>query len=121
MTTLTQHLKAILGQWSSKQHAKHHMAFGAGGHQLHGGASWAPRKRFYPWPILWKTGSLKASLGYQLSGLKVTFDNDSPYAVYHHFGTKNMDERPVIDVTNADVNSLVHRIKALSGIRVSGI
>lgn len=119
--TLTQYIQGILKQWSSKQHLNHLAAFGAGGHQHHGGSSWQPRKKFYPWPILWKSGELRSSVGYQLSHLKVTFFAESPYAVYHHFGTTNIPERPILNVTGSDVNIIVGQIKALNGIRVSGI
>ena len=121
MATLTQLIQIRLNQWSAKQDKSHKQAFFVGGQQLHGGSAWSSRKKFYPWPVLFKTGGLRASTGYKLGKLQVTFTSTSKYAVYHQFGTSKLPQRKIIDVTNQDVDDLVGRIKALNGVRVTGI
>jgi phage gpG-like protein len=57
------------------------------------GRAWEPRKKFYPWPILEKTGALRRGIRVdaQTSDIKVTAD--APYANVHQTGWRQGGER----------------------------
>lgn len=61
------------------------------------GRRWAPRKKFYPWPILHKTGAMQEA--WLVRGLRkegVVFSNRQPYSGYHQDGTRYMSARKMI-------------------------
>lgn len=57
---------------------------------------WVPRKRFYPWPILIKTGKLKSNWESKVQPTELKISNPTEYATYHHFGTPKLPERKII-------------------------
>jgi len=68
--------------------------FGAKGAVLN--QPWAARKGSYPWPILNKTGKLKNSWETKAESKKLTINNVTDYAGYHHFGTKYLPVRTLV-------------------------
>lgn len=57
---------------------------------------WVPRKRFYPWPILIKTGKLRKNWENKVEPKQLTISNPTEYATYHHFGTPKLPERKIV-------------------------
>lgn len=74
-------------------------------------SSWPPRKRSYPWPILVKTGKMKANWKVKPTKGDVTVLNPTAYARYHHFGTPKLPIRKLVGVTSAMMRNIVDRIK----------
>jgi len=121
MTTLSEQVSIKFENWVKAQHGRNISAFDFGGHQHHGGSPWAPRKTSAPWPLLFKTGSLKNSVSYMLSRLKVTFIADSEIALFHQYGTRFLPARPVLFLSNQDIDKAIGEIKKLDGIVVTAI
>ena len=57
------------------------------GYRAERGISWPPRKRFYPWPILKKSGALMSSYSFEvLNDMEAkVVSSGIPYASHHHF------------------------------------
>lgn len=60
---------------------------------------WPPRRRFYAWPILQKTGRMRKSYKKTVKTKEGTIENKTSYAKYHQFGTTYLPIRRLIDVT----------------------
>lgn len=119
MATLTEQVARKFSRWANDQHRRHLSAFDFGGHHQHGGPIWAPRKEFAPTPLLFKTGKLKSSVSIMLSKLKVNFMVDSKIAFFHQYGTRYLPARPVIYLSDQDVDKAVAAIKSLDGTVVT--
>lgn len=59
-------------------------------------AKWKPRVRSYPWPILQKTGKLKASWNAKPESRDLTIKNTADYATYQHFGSTRLPARKLV-------------------------
>ena len=67
---------------------------------------WKPRKKSYPWPILNKTGKLKNTWNSVSSSRALEIKNPTPYATYHHFGTKFLPIRKLVGVSRS-INNII--------------
>jgi hypothetical protein len=87
-------------------------AFSTGGHAHHGGAQWAPRK-VATGPILGgQVGSLAQATSVELTGdTSLSAKNTSDIAAYHHFGTDDIDARPLVVLTRADIEQAKMMLK----------
>ena len=104
--------ESTLKSWGANLEAAHIRAFQFGGHQMHGGDSWAvlsestvKQKGFRT--VLVRTGALQDSIFVDVSGLNLLIGTDKKYAVYHQTGTRHMPQRKVIDITRQDIDALV--------------
>ena len=78
------------------------------------GQKWAPRKRFYPWPILIKTGHLMRSVTTegepdhieQIGDRDVMTGTNVFYAAFHQYGTERMVARPFEAVPDSAVDEM---------------
>ena len=70
------------------------------------GIGWPARKRFYPWPIMKKSGDLAGSYSFELLNDKKAkvVSTGVPYAIYHHQGRSsiNLPQRRTLTVTDQD-------------------
>ena len=69
-------------------------------------SKWAPRVRDYPWPLLVKSGTMKKSWDKEAQAKKLTIENTSPYAGYHHFGTATLPVRRLVGSTSRIVKMI---------------
>lgn len=79
------------------------------------GNYWAARQRSYPWPILEKTGALRAS--YRIVSVgpdHVRVASNSPYAGFHQFATVNLPFRRMIPVATRGLGVWGARLKYLA-------
>lgn len=60
------------------------------------GEPWKARTRRYPWPILEKTGRLRAGFRARRRGDGVVVTNRVPYGKFHQKGTRRMVARPIL-------------------------
>jgi len=73
---------------------------------------WPKRAHQYPWPILWKTGRMRARLErtamtWTHRGRKHINQIFGPmYAKYHHFGTVRLPIRRTVQFTDATLKKL---------------
>lgn len=85
------------------------------------GEPWPPRKREYSWPLLIKTGNLKAggSGGWtkKPEKKKLTIINPVEYAAYHNFGTKTLPVRklvgPSVNIIKIATTRIIKYLKTL--------
>jgi len=75
------------------------------------GKKWAPRKRSYPWPILRKSGKLKATWSDNIQSLSMVISNPVKYAKYHHFGTFRLPVRAIVGVNPTITQDVVKSIQ----------
>ena len=79
------------------------------------GLSWPPRKRFYPWPLLKKSGALAGSYSFEILNdmqAKVV-STGVPYAIFHHRGVPsiNLPRRRTLTVTDQDRKFLKKKLR----------
>jgi phage gpG-like protein len=97
----------VLLKWGAAQYSRLKQAFSVGGHLLHGGAQWQPRKKERPWPLLVETGEMRNNGDVALSGLEVRLINADRKARWHQEGTKQgLPARPIVLLTEQDMEEL---------------
>jgi hypothetical protein len=87
------------------------------------GKPWPPRKRPYPWPMLVRSGRMKAAVlkaaaGASITGHTLTVRLTEPrYLVFHQRGTRHMARRRVVGITRAVARKVRDRLRG-EGVRV---
>lgn len=95
----------ILTKWAKRQVKVLKEAYAAGGHQRHGGLRWKGKSE--PGPLLIGSGTMRRRTKATVKGTRVILGNDTPYAIFHDEGTKELPKRTLIVVTSND-NRLLH-------------
>lgn len=71
---------------------------------------WKPRIRAYAWPILQKTGKLRAGFKKKVDKSYMEIANRVKWAQYHQFGTARLPVRRLINATSEMVDFAVKKI-----------
>lgn len=87
------------------------------------GKPWPARKRPYPWPILDKSGRMRAAVLAAAAKATVTGNTltvrltEPPYLIFHQKGTRRMARRRVVGVTRAVARKVRDKLRG-AGVRV---
>lgn len=101
----------VLQKWGKNLERLNRQAFDRGGHQGHGGSRWQKRDTPRNWPILNRTGRLRRSIQWKQQGQQGDLITKVPYAKFHHFGTRYLPQRAIIEVTSQDIGRLKDALK----------
>lgn len=81
------------------------------------GTPWPPRKHYYPWKPLWKTGTLMQETIRQIqqgiisnNSLKIVIA-DPPYAIFHQAGTSIMPARRFFGMTQDTKDRILESVR----------
>lgn len=85
------------------------------------GNYWKPRETEKPWPLLEKTGRMRASFRItSVSPEHVTVSSDCEYASFHQYGTKRLPVRGMIPFSNRGFGVWTQRLQYLAQQHVMG-
>jgi phage virion morphogenesis protein len=62
--------------------------------------------------VLLRYGTLRETLTYEVTGQTLAVGSPQAYAVYHQFGTKNMPQRQILGLSQADRAEILEIVRA---------
>lgn len=110
-------VESVLKAWGNEELGKQKKAFDRGGHLFHGGPQWRPlspstlrEDTGSPLPLS-DSGGLKRDSFISFAGTSLLIGNKNRLAAIHHTGTRTIPARPIVVVTQQDLNELKAELK----------